>query len=61
MELPFFVNDMYMDIIDWEGVCNMQRVETSIKMIVREVTEEYKLTLEERMEEIMHLQKRRKE
>ena len=37
VELPSFVDDMCADIVIWEGGCNMQRVEASVKRIVREV------------------------
>ena len=47
LELPSFVDDMCMDIVDWDGGCGMQRVEVNAKRIVREVAEENTLPLEE--------------
>ena len=51
VELPSFVDDMCTDIVVWEGSSsNMQRVETNVKRVVREVAEE----------EVLHLRKSRK-
>ena len=58
--MPSFVDDMCVDIIDWEGVSNMQRVEADIKRIVWEVAEENNLPLEAEKEEVLHLRKTRK-
>ena len=41
-----FVDDMCIDIIDWDGSRNMQRVEADIKRIVREVAEESNMQIE---------------
>ena len=53
---------MCIDIVDWEGGCDMQNVEANVKRIVREVAEEYRLPcpLETDKEEILHLRKSRK-
>ena len=48
---------MCMDIVDWEGGCDMQRVEVNVKGIVREVAE---LPVEEDKEKVLHLNKSRK-
>ena len=57
MELPSFVDDICMDIVDWEGNNNMTEVEVNVK---REVAEECKLPLEGDKEEVLHLRKSRK-
>ena len=62
IEIPSFVDDIYMDIIDREGGngINMQRIEAEVKRVVREVAEACKLPLELDKEEILHLRKTRK-
>ena len=60
VEMPSFVDDMCSDIIDWEGNTNMQRIETDVKRILREVAEECRLPLEAEKEETLHLRKSRK-
>ena len=60
VEMPSFVDDMCVDIVDWEGVRNMQQVEVDIKRIVRKVAEENNLHLEAEKEEVLHFQKTRK-
>ena len=37
VELPSFVDNMLIDMIDWEGGANMQMIETNAKKIIREV------------------------
>ena len=62
VELPSFVDDMCVDIIDREGDngVNMQSVEVGVGGIVREVAEECRLPLETDKEEILHLRTSRK-
>ena len=62
VELPSFVDDMCMDVIDWDGGngTNMQQVEVEVKRVVREVAEECALPLELDKEEVLHLRKSRK-
>ena len=60
VELPSFVDDMCTDIVVWEGGCNMDRVETNVKRVVREVAEEYLLPIETGKEEVLHLRTSRK-
>ena len=58
--IPSFVDGMCTDIVVWEGGCNMQRVETNVKRIVREVAEECKFPIETDKEEVLHIRKSRK-
>ena len=60
MEIPSFVDDMCIGIVDWEGGCDMQKVETNVKRIAREVAEESRLPLEGDKEEILHLRNSKK-
>ena len=57
VELPSFVDDMLIDMIDWEGGANMQMIETNAKKIIYEVAEECKLPLELEKEEVLHIRK----
>ena len=54
------VDDICMDIVDWEANNNMAEIEASVKRIVPEVAEEFKLPLESDKEETLHLRKSRK-
>ena len=54
VEIPSFIDDMCIDIVDWEGGCDMQKVEANVKRIVREVAEEYRLPLETALEVSTH-------
>ena len=60
VEVPSFVDDMSMDVINWEGNANMQAAEANVKKIVREVAEECRLPLEVDKETTLHLRKSRK-
>ena len=60
VEIPLFVDDMCVDIIDWNGDRIMQRVEVDVKRIVREVAEECKMPIETDKEEVLHIRKSRK-
>ena len=54
VEMPSFVDDMWANIIDWDGGSIMQRVEVDVKRIVREVAEECNLPIETDKEEVLH-------
>ena len=60
VEVPSFVDDMCIDIVDWEGGCNMQKEVVNFKRIVREVEEECRLPLETDKMEVLELGKNRK-
>ena len=61
VEIPSIADNMCTDIVDWEGGCNMPRVEANIKTIIKEVADECNLPLETYKEEILNLRKNKKE
>lgn len=58
VELPSSVDDMCMDIVDWEGKGNMQAIEGNVERIDCKVAEQCNLPLETDKEEVLHLRKR---
>ena len=60
VEVPSFVDDICIDIIDWDVSRNMQCVEADIKRIVREVSEESNMPIETDKEEVLHIRKSRR-
>ena len=60
MEVPSFVDDMCVGILDWDGGRNMQSVEVNVKRIVREVAEESNMPIERNKEQVLHIRKSRR-
>ena len=60
MEISSFVDDMCLDIVDWEGGKNMQRVEADVKKDFAGGCRGIQIPLETDKEEILHLRKSRK-